>query len=265
MAVTSLAVDRATLTERVYANLRADLLDGRRAPGARLNEKELAAQFGVSPTPVREALNKLRSEGLVEYRPWIGTVASEFGPDDLVHLSNVRLYLECLAVREASARFGVDDLAELERRQAVYAQAAARGIAGATEVARANAAFHGFFAERSGNRWLQQMLSGLEGLLLLARRPLSLHRTGAESIPEHAAIVQALRSADADAAEAAMRAHLSRVRDALLVEVGSAAPTPDREEAVQMVRDGAAVVLGTVDVARPARPQQAAAEQVDAG
>jgi len=216
----SQGVDRATLTERVYTTLRLEVLNGLRAPGARLNEKELAAQLGVSPTPVREALNKLRSEGIVQYRPWLGTVVMEFGVEDVLHLSDIRLYLECLAVREASARLDAAGLHELERCAAAYASAAAAAVPGDPSVAEANAAFHGFFAQWSGNRWLQQMLISLEGLLVLARRPLSVHRTGADSIPEHAAIVSALQALDSDGAEAAMRSHLVRVRDALLTEVG---------------------------------------------
>ena len=224
--VTNNGVHRATLTERVYAILRAELLDGRRPPGARLNEKELAAQLGVSPTPIREALNKLRTEGLVDYHSWLGTVVTDLGLDDLVHLSNIRLYLESLAVREAAPRLHAQDLIELERRHRAYADAAVPGEAGALHVAQANAAFHAFFAERSGDRWLQQMLASLEGLLLLARQPLSMHRTGAESIPEHAAILTALQAGDTDGAEAAMRVHLTRVRDALLVEVGVSPAQP---------------------------------------
>jgi len=210
------SVDRATLTERVYLSLRRELFEGHHHPGARLNEKELAAQFGVSPTPIREALNKLRSEGLLDYKPWLGTIVTEFGQDDLVHLSNIRLYLECLAVREAGACLTPADLKELTRRHLAYARAAGQAVPGAAAVAQANAAFHGFFAEKSGNRWLQHMLNSLDGLLVLARRPLSAHRTGADSIPEHTAIVSALDHGNPDAAERAMRAHLERVAQALV-------------------------------------------------
>ena len=215
------SVDRATLTERVYLRLRHELVLGRHQPGTRLNEKDLAIQYGVSATPVREALNKLRSEGLVDYTPWLGTVVSEFGRDDLVHLSNIRLYLESLAVREAVACLIPDDHHELRRRHAAYARAAQRATPGAVSVSQANAAFHGYFAEKSGNRWLQNMLTGLDGLLVLARRPLTAHRSGADSIPEHAAIVGAVVRGDADAAEQAMRAHLERVAAALVALAGS--------------------------------------------
>lgn len=215
------SVDRATLTERVYLGLRQQLFQGRHQPGARLNEKELAVHFGVSPTPIREALNKLRSEGLVDYKPWLGTVVTAFGRDDLVHLSNIRLYLECLAVREAAACLTPLDHKELARRHMAYVRATEQATPGAAAVSVANAAFHGFFAEKSGNRWLQHMLSGLDGLLELARRPLTEHRTGADSVPEHAAIVSALERGDIDAAEQAMRGHLERVADALVTLAGS--------------------------------------------
>ncbi len=220
-------ITRSTLTEQAYRALKAELLDGGRPPGSRLNEKELALQLGVSPTPIREALNKLRAHGLVNYRAWQGTVVAELELDDVVHLSEMRLCLERLAVRQAVPRLQPVDIRHLARLEGAYARAAARAGPGAIDVQRANEDFHAFFAEHSGNRWLRQYMEGLSELLAFARRPLSARSTGAASIPEHAAVVAAIRDGLYAEAEEAMSRHLTRVRDDLVQEIqkhGSARP-----------------------------------------
>lgn len=99
-ADTAAAVTRAT---DVYDRLRGELLDGSREPGSRLAIEALAERFDISPTPLREALNRLVSEGLVERREQRGFVVAPVGLDDLDEITRTRCWLEEIALRRSIA------------------------------------------------------------------------------------------------------------------------------------------------------------------
>ncbi len=93
---------RENLAEAVYRVLREAITDGSLPPGERLREIPLARRFGVSTTPVREALRRLEREGLVEINPRRGAVVPRFEPADIAQLYEAREVLECRAVRRAA-------------------------------------------------------------------------------------------------------------------------------------------------------------------
>ncbi len=212
-------IARTTLTQRVYGEIKRRILAGELHPGDRLNEKELAAVMGVSPTPVREALNKLRGDGFIRYSAWQGATVAKLSAVDVAHLYDIRCTLERLAVREAAGNAVADDLQYLANLLARTPAAIAAGIVGAQQVHEINESFHQFFWERSGNRWLQQLIGGLNDLLILARQPLAAIKDGQESWREHLAVVAALQAGDAVAAEEAMGAHVNRVKMELLAHL----------------------------------------------
>jgi DNA-binding GntR family transcriptional regulator len=130
----------------------------------------------------------------------------------------IRQSLECLAVREAAARLTAADFALLDSLLTRAPDAIA--AADAQALHDLNEEFHQLFLARSENSWLQQMLGGLSDLLILARRQLTLERSGREAWAEHEQIVAALRAGDAAAAENAMAAHIGRVKGELLGQLG---------------------------------------------
>ena len=108
-------VENLTLWQRVYGHLRAEILAGRLEPGAELAEVALSEQLGVSRGPLREAIGRLASEGLVTVRPRRGAVVRSLSKEEFVELYQVREALEMLAVRLAVPRLGPEDVAALER------------------------------------------------------------------------------------------------------------------------------------------------------
>ena len=108
--------------------LREEIIDGRRAPGSRLVERDLAADMGVSRIPVRDALHELVAEGLVTSRPRTWAVVRTFSETDVEELIEVRSALEVLAFRRAAV-VGIDDqLRALRRSLASEQRAAAEGM-----------------------------------------------------------------------------------------------------------------------------------------
>src|SRR5204862_25361 len=135
--------------------LREQILSGELEPGAELAEVALSEQLGVSRGPVREALGRLASEGLVIVRPRRGAVVRSLSKEEFLELYQVREALEMMAVRLAVPRLSKDDLEDLQRLNQTMARHAERD-----EVARffeANLAFHDRLLEASGNTTLQEL------------------------------------------------------------------------------------------------------------
>src|SRR5690348_8682679 len=112
-----------TARARVYANLRDAIVRAELAPGRQLSENELAASLGVSRTPVREALQRLRDDRLVEIVPQLGTFVSPISGRAVADAQFIREALECAAVRAAAERITADDIEELEQNLAAQERA----------------------------------------------------------------------------------------------------------------------------------------------
>jgi DNA-binding GntR family transcriptional regulator len=154
-------LENLTLWQRVHEHLRQEILDNRLPPGSELNEVALSRSLGVSRGPVREALGRLASEGLVTIRPRRGAVVTALSTQEFLAAYQVREALETLAIRLAVPRVGPDDLARL---QALVDEMVV--LADSSDVEAffcANAAFHATFVEVSGNAMLQDAMSRLLG------------------------------------------------------------------------------------------------------
>lgn len=202
---------RMTLAEQVYFDLKNLIITHQIQPGSRLNEIELAGHYQVSPTPVREALSKLRGDGLVQYRGWQGAYVIELQLKDISYLYDIRCELECLALKEAAETITVDDLEQLKKFLLKYKDR--NDFEGRDE---ANEKFHGFFMEKSGNRWLKRMLDDLKDILLMARYPLMKARTGEDSHNQHLKVIECLQNNNLTLALEMMAEHINSVRKELI-------------------------------------------------
>ena len=141
--------------DRAYAALRAGILDGRYGPGARLGEIEVAAELGLSRTPVREALRRLGSEGLVENLPNRGARVRSWSADDLDESYEVRAVLEGLGARRAAARVTREQLDQLaglaDQMVGVDPSLGHRPPGDFGELAALNAEFHALIVSASGS------------------------------------------------------------------------------------------------------------------
>jgi len=200
-------VENLTLWQRVYDHLRAEILSGRLGPGTELAEVALSEQLGVSRGPLREAIGRLASEGLVTVRPRRGAVVRSLSKQEFVELYQVREALEMLAVRLAVPRLGDEGVAELERLVAAMTAHAERDEV--TEFFEANSAFHLRLVEAAGNAKLHELYAQLLAQLGRYRlRSLTLRGNLGRSVAEHAAILRAVKRGDADRAAHLMSEHI---------------------------------------------------------
>ncbi len=208
---------RQILTEEVYATIKRQLMDHEIEPGSRLNIDALARSLEVSPTPVREALARLESDGLVTKRPLYGyTAAPVLDARGFAELYEVRLLLEPPAARAAAERARPEDLERLGSLLSGMRlpAAAPETFDGYRELFSRDASFHAVIWEMSGNRLLHETLDRLHAHMHLYRL---YFRNGFvdDMVVEHERILAALRARDPDAAERAMIDHLNRSRERL--------------------------------------------------
>lgn len=191
--------------EAAYRYIRTAIQEGKLAPGERLREIELARQVGLSRTPVREALSRLESEGLVAHDAIRGVVVAELDYGMVTELYYMREVLEGTAARLAAQHASdveisiLDDLCH-QYEAALHDEAA---------LAVSNRRFHETLYRCSHNRYLLNMVTVLQNALsLLGGTTLGNPERAVESLREHRAVVTAIRARDADAAEQALRAHI---------------------------------------------------------
>jgi DNA-binding GntR family transcriptional regulator len=198
-------VDR--LSERLREAIEEEVATGRLRPGTRLDEIELAARYGVSRTPIREALNVLAGEGLVEIRPRRGAVVAQATPQRLVEMFEVMAELEAMCARLAARRLRDDDLSAMDAALARCENAALQRDPDAYFYA--NEAFHGALYAASHNDFLVEQTLALQRKLRPYRRlQLRVRNRMQHSLSEHAEILAALRLGDADQAMAATQRHV---------------------------------------------------------
>lgn len=197
----------------VRDRLRAAILTGDLAPGTRLSVPELARQFQVSRSPVREAVLLLVGEGLAVEHTRRGVEVARLEMPDLLELYVVRASLESLAAHLAAERMTSSDLAAL--RGVLDAQGAA-AIGDPRHFRELDARFHSIIVEKCGNSRLVRHSALLAREMRLAG-PLLLNEPWHLKLShdEHRAIEKALRQRDGPAAETAMHAHLTRVSQAV--------------------------------------------------
>lgn len=204
-----LRAEHRGLSERVTEVLRERILSGLLVPGTRLVERTVAEQLGVSRVPVRDAVNVLKGEGLVEPEGKRGVVVRGLTRADLTELFEVRTALEVLGARLAAQRV---DEADLARLRALLAEAAdALDALDQPRLDAANADFHEAIVELSRNDLLVATLRPLQGRLRWLLRqndePGSIH-------DQHHALYEALAARDPEAAAAVTAAHV-RTSEAL--------------------------------------------------
>jgi len=202
-----------SLDKLAYERIKDAILSFQFLPKQALVEGELAVQLGISKTPVRDALMRLEKEGLVSRVSYKGTFVADINNQDMQNIFMIRIVLEGLATRLAAPRMTDDDFSRMEKLILQHEDALRnRHVAKASDI---NAEFHDAIISRCGNPRLVQMLNNLDDHLKRYRLlSISQGARADKSIPEHRAILQALRARDADQAEQAMCEHLqSAMRD----------------------------------------------------
>ncbi|MEU9793131.1 GntR family transcriptional regulator [Streptomyces sparsogenes] len=197
------------LRERVYEALLELITTRALRPGQHLVEGELAAQLGVSRQPVREALQRLNTEGWVDLRPAQGAFVHEPTEEEADQLLTVRTLLEAEAARLAAASAGPSGVEALEELCAQGERAVlADDVDGAVA---ANAEFHAKVMELAGNTVLAELAAQVDRRVRWYYTPVARQR-GKQSWIEHRELIAAISGHDEQRATAVMRAHTEHTR-----------------------------------------------------
>lgn len=197
---------RVDLSEQVYQELAARIVSGRYPGGAKLTEEELCREFGISRTPVREALFKLEAEEMIEALPRRGVRVRVHDAESARELFACRRDLELLALGYALDDLPETELAELEREFERLADGSPESVA---ELVAADERMHRLLADHCGNRHLRSILLRL--LRLTAPYRSYRNRVGiGAAARERLELVRALRRRDRAAASPLLAAHIDR-------------------------------------------------------
>ena len=193
----------AKLREHVYHRLHERLLSGEYSPGDVLNQKQVAKEFGVSMSPVREALQRLSDAGYLRVLPRTGYLVTSMSATDLIELAHVRALLEGEAAWQATSRITP---AEIEELKSLQDEAEAGG-----DTIFTNRRFHMVVAHAAGNSLAEKMIGDL---LDRSERTLRVdpRMSGSNSGPWHRKLIESFESRDREAARAWMRDHIVDIR-----------------------------------------------------
>jgi DNA-binding GntR family transcriptional regulator len=202
--------------EVVYTVIRQGILNGTYEEGVRLGEVELANSLDVSRTPVREALRRLLSDGLIETIPNQGSRVRRWDRNQLFELFSVRALLEANSAGLAAARMTDEDVSVMQKLCRQMESAARPGARQDLEkVAALDDEFHQMIHLASGNSMLPTLIRGLVQIPVVMRAVMDYTpKMLIQSMRQHQEILGALRTGDAAWAEAAMRSHVLSARPA---------------------------------------------------
>ncbi|MFB7289260.1 GntR family transcriptional regulator [Actinacidiphila glaucinigra] len=220
---TAAAVVRVTrpapLRQAVYEALIELIINGTLRPGQHLVEAELADHLGVSRQPVREALQRLQTDGWVDLRPAQGAFVHSPTQEEATQLLSVRAVLETHSAHGAALHATDTDVARLwELQDAGITALAADDARGIVE---ANAALHGFITELSRNQVLAELILQVDRRVRWYYMPIARPR-GRDAWNEHATIIEAIALGDAERSEELMRRHTRNTTDFYCRQIAAA-------------------------------------------
>lgn len=194
--------------ERAYEALRARILDGAVPPGAMLGETPLAADLGMSRTPVRAALSRLQVEGWIVIYPQRGALVRGLSQQTVGELAEARILLETAGERAAAPDARAKSVPRLEALIAAHREALRAGDL--PRLVRELQSFHRCFVEAGGNQVLLELYERLADRhrFALSTAGAALFERGEESLAEHAELVDCFREGDSGQFERILRAHV---------------------------------------------------------
>ena len=207
-----------SLVNQAYKELKRILLEHQIPQGGKLNEGELAGALGISRTPVREAINRLAKEGLVEIFPQRGAFVIRFSEEDVNELFLIRENLEGLAAYLATEKMTGTDLTRLE--SCVEGFKEPYGKKDIQRYAREDFKFHQTIIKLSDARRLTALISTLYDHIRIFRlTTMGLSDRMKVSLAEHERLIEAFRRKDASEAESLMRRHIRHVRHGVMENI----------------------------------------------
>jgi DNA-binding GntR family transcriptional regulator len=203
------------IKEKIYRSIRMDIISHKLKPGQSIVEDDLASQYKVSRTPIREILRKLEHEELIKIIPNRGIFVNELTNKDIEEVLDIRLILETAAAKAAAQNITDDKIKELDKIEEMLNKA----VEGEDSVAsfEADERLHEFILLTAGNMRVRKILYNLMGQILRIRF-ISGHKPGRiiTTVEEHKKIISAIKNRDPLDAEEKMRIHLLNTKELLL-------------------------------------------------
>jgi DNA-binding GntR family transcriptional regulator len=199
-----------TSAERAYKYIRAEIFSGRYPPGSRLTEDTIASELAMSRTPVRDAIRRLCSEGLIRFTPNSGARIASWSETELVEITQMRALLESFAAELAAGKITAAECDELNRLNGEMERALEHEREPDLDrISAANLAFHHTIVAAAGNSRLLVTLEGLWAQPVLIRKFALFDRERLErSCNHHREIIAALTTRNGQWAAAIMRTHI---------------------------------------------------------
>ncbi len=203
--------------DKAYRTVKEGIIEGRYPAAGRITEQEVAAAAGVSRTPVREALRRLQSEGLVDFTPNFGAVVTAWTEADSDEVFELRAMLEAYGARRAAAHASDEQLAALRQLAEAQVRESLEREPGYLErISELNNRFHHAIQEAASSPRLSRALSSLiEAPLVMKTFHIYTHEDLVRSAQHHLELCSALESRDAEWAASVMRSHVHAARGAL--------------------------------------------------
>jgi DNA-binding GntR family transcriptional regulator len=210
---------RTTLRERIADGIRNAIVNGTIPAGSRVAEPELAERFGISRTPVREALRQLESEGFITVVPRKGAIVASMSEKDISDFYDLKMVLEGFAARQATLALTEADIDRMTAvNDAMLAAALQQEWRKAIEL---HNEFHEIFVVASGNERLAAIDRNLVLQFQRFRLILAMHGSIEGSARQHREIIAAFRARDAELAESLVRKNAAYGKKLLLKELAA--------------------------------------------
>jgi DNA-binding GntR family transcriptional regulator len=207
----------STIADRVFGQVRQAIVQGEIPPGSKISEPALAARYGISRGPLREAMRRLESTNLVERRPNLGARVITLSNDQLLEIYVIREALEGMAARLAAERMSDAAIAELKALLAHHRSEVVRADWQTYFQQEGDLDFHFRIVQGSGNRRLIDILcNDLYHLARMYRCQFGMKSDrAADALKEHEYVVDAIAARDGELAEWLMRRHIRASRSAI--------------------------------------------------
>ncbi|NWF92770.1 MAG: GntR family transcriptional regulator [Syntrophaceae bacterium] len=208
------------MIDRIYSELRQQIVNRSIPPGAKLSETQLSKKWGVSRTPIREVLRRLESEGLVNSSPHRGFIVNSISIEDVDHIYTIKISLEGLAGRLATPIISKDPQKMKAIQNLIREMETHSKRMDVKAYSKKNLQFHISIWNWCGNPWLTKILNHLSSQLnRFIVSALHVPNRMERSVKEHRKIVEAFRMGDARAVEKALGAHFKRASEDLKNEL----------------------------------------------
>lgn len=200
-------INVSSLTDELVDILRDRILKGEYKIGEKIKENQIATEFKVSRTPIREAFKQLENEGLIDYIPNRGCFAKGFTRQDIEDIYAVRKALEIMAVEWAVSRISDEQIQALQEQSELMEFYTVKKDS--DKVLELNSAYHDIIYDAAGSRFMAQILRSYKEYIEQTRKVILYEQAYLEEIlKEHKAVLAAIKARDVDGAKKAMAEHL---------------------------------------------------------